>query len=110
MFRCRCCRSCELLIFPAVTSNRGHSSTEHVTILRSDSPQRTLYDDFLSGINGRFSFNNEIRIFVFEHVRYVLDYRTEQFIRIWNLDETLTTNELIQCAHNGISDAQRNEL
>lgn len=93
-----------------VSSNRGHSSTEHVSILRSDSPQRTAYNDVLNGINGRFSFNNELRLFEFEHVRYVFDYRTEQFIRIWNLDESLTTNELIQCAHDGITDDQRSEL
>lgn len=79
-------------------------------ILQSDAQRRTQYADLLNAITERFSFNNEIRLFEFEHVRYVFDYRTEQFIRIWNLDETLTTNELIQCPQQGISDIQRNEL
>lgn len=100
-----------LYIFTSiVTNNRGYTSTENIFTLCVNSEKAIHFNRILRDINEDFSSNEEIRLFEFEHVRYVFEYRTEQFVRILNLDETLTTNQLIKFPYEGVSDTQRDAL
>lgn len=42
-----------------------------------------------------------LRLFEFEHVRYIFNDRDEQFVRLRQLDEISTTNQLIHAAPIG---------
>lgn len=94
----------------SVTNNRGHSSIEPVQCLQTDSDVSS-YSAILNEINDSRSSIKQIRIFRFEHVRYMYNYRIERFVRMQNLDEVSTTNQLMnQSNQNGIDTAQRDAL
>ena len=56
------------------------------------------------------SADQEIRIFSYEHVRYVLDVDNEQFVRLRNFDSEFLVNDLIQSNRKGVSASQRENL
>lgn len=53
------------------------------------------------------AIDNEIRVFDFEHVRYVFNNRTEQFVRLRQFDEMSTTNQLIHPDPPGVNVKER---
>lgn len=96
-----------------MTNNRGHSSIEPVKIIQWNSDLITRnYREILKENNTHRSSVSQIRTFVFEHVPYVFNYQIEQFVRMQNLDEISTANQLIgsDSDQNGFSDDQRNAL
>lgn len=96
-----------------MTNNRGHSSVEPVKVLQWNSSLAAgNYRDILKEINTHRSSVSQIRIFVFEHIPYVFNYRLEQFVRMQNLDEISTVNQLIgfDSDQNGLADDQRDAL
>lgn len=96
-----------------MTNNRGHSSIEPVKVIQWNSELITgNYRDILKEINTHRSSVTQIRTFVFEHVPYVFNYRIEQFVRMQNLDEISTINQLIGSGlgQNGFTENQRSAL
>lgn len=101
-----------------VTNNRGHSSLKPVKVIQLNTDLITRnYRDILNEINTHRSSVSQIRTFDFEHVPYVFNYRIEQFVRMQNLDEISSINQLIVgcgsvsgSGQNGFSDDQRDAL
>lgn len=94
-----------------MTNNRGLSSIVSVHVLCSNLDSNIIsYNDVLKQINNDHSSVNQIRIFTFEHVRYVFNYRVDQFVRMQNLDEFSTTNQLIHSNQIGLTTDQRSAL
>lgn len=63
-------------------------------------------------VKGSFNIimNNQIRLFTYEHVRYVLNADSEQYVRLRNLDESSTVNGIMHSRNNGVSSARREIL
>lgn len=68
------------------------------------------YEDILKEINHEYENCHKIRIFLFEHVRYIFNNRTKQFVRMRDLDEVSTTNQLIYANESGVGADQRKFL
>lgn len=76
-----------------------------------DIPDDTIHDtDHNRKGSINIVMNNQIRLFLFEHVRYVLNIDTEQFIRLRNLDEISTVNEIMLGKNNGVNASKRDAL
>lgn len=98
-----------------MTNNRGHSSIEPVKVIQWNSDLITRdCREILKEINTHRSSVSQIRTFVFEYVPYVFNYRIEQFVRMQNLDEISTSNQLIDSNsvsyQNGFTGDQRDAL
>lgn len=107
--------------FFSVLNNRGQSSIEKVIVLdftnNDDLPASIRSDDTIQANdlhNAKGSFNivmnNQMRLFTYEHVRFVLNADSEQFVRLRNLDESLTINEIMHARNNGVSAIKRDIL
>lgn len=79
-------------------------------MLRVTYESAKYYDQIIREINNEHSSCNEIRIFIYEHVRYIFNHRYEQFERMKDLDEVSTTNQLIHSNNTGIGGEQRQLL
>lgn len=93
-----------------VTNNKGHTSIERVHVIRPTSDKIDYYVEILDEIRQENASINEIRVFEFEHVRYIFNHRFEQFVRLQHLDEISTTNQLIYPNESGISMDKRDAL
>lgn len=94
-------------------NNRGQSSTEKVIVLnftQDDTPYTVDHDDHNSKGSINIIMNNQIRLFTYEHVRYVLNTDTEQFIRLRNLDESCSVNEVLHAKNSGVNSSKRDVL
>lgn len=96
--------------FILVTNNKGHTSIETVHVIRPTTDKIDNYVEILHEISQENASTNEIRMFEFEHVRYIFNHRFEQFTRMQHLDEISTTNQLIYPNESGISINQRDAL
>lgn len=94
-------------------NNRGQSSIEKVIILnftQNDSPCNIDQDDQSAKGSINIIMNNQIRLFIYEHVRYVLNTDTEQFVRLRNLDESSSVNDILHAKNNGVNSSKREVL
>lgn len=103
------------ILLYTVINNRGQSSVEQVIILDftdyDDVPDESIHEtDHNRKGSINIVINNQIRLFIYEHVRYVLNIDTEQFIRLRNLDEISTVNEIMHVKNNGVSATKRDAL
>lgn len=98
------------ILWLSVTNNRGQSSIETVVILNIDKETLSKCSQVLYFANRSSGHGNQIRMFTFEHVPYVLNEETENFERLKNLDEISTTNDLLQSNRAGVTDQQRDVL
>lgn len=88
-----------------VTNNRGQSSIEKVFVVNlADSSSE------VNSISGAVTSHKEIRLFLFEHVRYYFNNEIEQFVRLKNIDEESTVNTLLHRNSCGITLAERDVL
>lgn len=79
-------------------------------LIRLTSDKNDYYLETLREIQNENESTNEIRMFAFEHVRYIFNNRIEQFVRMQHFDEISTTHQLIYPNGNGISDSERDAL
>lgn len=79
-------------------------------MIRSTTDNSDYYAEILHEISPENASTNEIRMFEFEHVRYIFNYRYEEFVRMQHLDEISTTNQLIYPNESGISVDKRDAL
>lgn len=87
-----------------VGNNKGQGSIETVREILTDSYQL----DFLAKIlQDNFGSHNKVRLFEFEHVRYVFNARDELFVRLRQFDEIATTNQLIHAGSTGLRFKER---
>lgn len=93
-----------------VTNNKGHKSIERVHVIRPATDKIDYFVEILHEISQENASTNEIRMFEFEHVRYIFNHRIEQFVRLHHLDEISTTNQLIYPNESGISNNERDAL
>lgn len=99
-----------LNFFTIVSNNKGQVSLEQVLVIRLNDENTALYNEILNEISRDSASTNDIRIFEFEHVRYIFNYHIDLFVRMRQLDEISTTNQLIHTSLNCVSDEQRNAL
>ncbi|XP_031641127.1 probable cation-transporting ATPase 13A3 [Contarinia nasturtii] len=100
--------SCDLIL---VTNKRsGQASLEHVVTIRITADNIAYYSSILKEICRENGSTNKIRTFEFEHVRYIYNYHIDHFVRLRQLDELSTTNQLIYSSLNCVSDKQRDAL
>lgn len=79
-------------------------------MIRPTAATIAYYLTVLNEINRENASTSEIRIFEFEHVRYIFNHHIDQFVRMRNLDELKTTNQLIHSNLSGVSNEQRDAL
>lgn len=94
----------------SVTNNKGHASIETVHLIRPTYDKNEFYLEILREIRRENASNNAIQMFEFEHVRYIFNYRIEQFVRMQHFDEISTTHQLIYPNGMGITDSERAAL
>lgn len=79
-------------------------------MIRPTTDKIDYFVEILREISQENASINEIRMFEFEHVRYIFNHRIEQFVRMQHLDEVSTTNQLIYPNESGISSDERGAL
>lgn len=100
----------DLFKISTVSNNRGHVSLERVRVICPTTDTIAFYLDVLKEVSRENSSTNEIRIFEFEHIRYIFNNQIDQFVRMRQLDELSTTNQLIHSNFNCVSGEQRDAL
>lgn len=83
-----------------MANNRGQSSMERIQTINVTNIRFDFYRRLFTQTSNEFLHQNEIHLFSFEHVRYVLNANIEEFVRLPNLDELLNANDLLS-DHNG---------
>lgn len=68
------------------------------------------FTEILREISKQNASITELQIFEFEHVRYIFNNRIEQFVRMRQLDEISTTNQLMHSHFIGVTDKERDFL
>lgn len=112
-FHIKCLAYCYIKIafcfpFKTVTNNKGQISLQRVLVIRPTADTISYYSNILREIRRDNASSNEIRIFEFEHVRYIFNNHIDQFVRLRQLDEISSINQLIIYSnYNSVSDEQR---
>lgn len=92
----------------AVSNTRGHTSIENVFTVDLCNTLAKFYGQVFGQHISRFTYNRQLRLFVFEHVRYIMNVDTEEFVRLQNVDETLDANGLLVSHNEGVTELERN--
>lgn len=64
-----------------------------------------FYDEIFNQRIHEFTCNKQLRLFMFEHVRYIMN--AEEFVRLKNVDETIDVNGLLHSHSEGITELER---
>lgn len=83
---------------------------EPVQVIRITADVFEYFTEILKEINKNNASITELHIFEFEHVRYIFNNRIEQFVRMRQLDEISSTNQLIHSQFIGVTDKERGFL
>lgn len=92
----------------AVSNNRGHTSIENVFTVDLCNTLADFYGQIFKQRIHEFTCNRQLRLFMFEHVRYIMNAETEEFVRLKNVDETLDANGLLVSHSEGVTELERN--
>lgn len=77
-------------------------------MIRPTADTISYYANILREIRRDNASTNEIRIFEFEYVRYIFNNHVDQFVRLRQLDEISSINQLIIYSnYNSVSNEQR---
>lgn len=79
-------------------------------LIRITADNIDYYSNLLKEVSRENGSTDVLRIFEFEHVRYIYSYPIDHFVRMKQLDELSTTNQLIYSGLNCVSDKQREAL
>lgn len=90
-----------------VSNNRGQTSIENVFTVDLGGGLAKFYGQIFQQRVHEFTCNDQLRLFLFEHVRYIMNAETEEFVRLKNVDETLDSNGLVVSHIEGIAELER---
>lgn len=98
---------CTYLIFFKVTNNRGQTNKEKIHIIKLTNDRISFYENIFNERSQSFSQNNHLRLFIFEHVRYIMNFDIDEFVRLENLDEIIDASDLLTEQNEGVTPSER---
>lgn len=90
-----------------VTNNRGQTRMEIVRTIDMTNDRSNFYRQIFTDRSNTFSINHRMRLFIFEHVRYVMNADIDEFVRLENFDEIIDANDLLATHNAGVVTSER---
>lgn len=90
-----------------MTNNRGQTRMETVHTIDLTSDRSSFYRQIFSDRSDTFSINHRMRLFIFEHVRYVMSADIDEFVRLENFDEIIDASDLLATHNTGVVSSER---